>query len=275
MRRDPVGMKAVNLLPPDTDDSPPEDAYLQVLSVASEIAANDSKLTHLLPYLKHRSVGKPVVMTAVYGAKSKTFKERIEEALIKADDCPDERTLWDLAALIHMASKQVFPSAFAALDWLKRLAKQAHKQGSNSLMWTTPTNDTIHLVKYQYDMTDVRTAFNGRVTFGDWDTAEPNYKKQLSSFAPSFVHSYDAAVLKESFSDWQHPLSVIHDCILVLPGDMDQAMDRIRDGFVSVTSGDPLAALADDLDVSAAELKRLPQGDGSLNSIYKSRYMFN
>ena len=275
MRRDPVGMKAVNLLPPDTDDAPPEDAYLQVLSVASDIAAKDSKLTHLLPYLKHRSVGKPVVMTAVYGAKSRTFKERIEEALIKADDCPDEKTQWDLAKLIYEASKEVFPAAFASLDWLKRLAKQAHKQGADSLTWTTPTNDTIHLVKYEFDMTDVRTAFNGRVTFGDWDTAEPNHKKELSSFAPSVIHSYDAAVLKESFTDWQHPLSVIHDCVLVLPIDMDRAMDRLRDGFVSVTSGDPLAALADDLEVAAADLKRLPQLEGSLESVYKSRYMFN
>jgi hypothetical protein len=82
-------------------------------------------------------------------------------------------------------------------------------------------------------------------------------------------------VLKESFSDWQHPLSVIHDCVLVLPVDMDRAMDRLRDGFVSVTSGDPLAALADDLEVAAADLKRLPQLEGSLGSIYNSRYMFN
>ena len=30
-------------------------------------------------------------MTAVYGAKSRTFKERIEEALTKEGDCPDDK----------------------------------------------------------------------------------------------------------------------------------------------------------------------------------------
>ena len=36
-----------NLLPPETEDAPPEDAYLKVLSVAAEIASSDPTLTHL------------------------------------------------------------------------------------------------------------------------------------------------------------------------------------------------------------------------------------
>ena len=107
------------------------------------------------------------------------------------------------------------------------------------------------------------------------DTGKPDKDEQLNAFAPAFVHSYDSAVLKESFSDWQHQLSVIHDCVLVLPADMDKAMDRMREGFVSVTSGDPLAVLADDLGVAAAKFERLPQGEQSLDSVYQSKYMFN
>jgi|MDSW01.2.fsa_nt_gb DNA-directed RNA polymerase len=275
MRRDPVGMQYANLLPPESDDAAPEDAYLKVLSVAAEMAAEDDSKKHLVRYLQYRSVGKPVVMTAVYGAKHKTFKRAIKEALIKAEDCPDEATLTSLASLIYRASKKVFPAAFRALDWLKKLGKQAHAQGAESLIWNTPTNDVVHCVKFERPTTEVYTAFNGKVMFGDWDTKTPSYGEQLNSFAPSFVHSYDAAVLKESFFGWQQPLSVIHDCVLVLPSDMDAAMDRLRDGFVSVTSGDPLAVLADDLGVAAAELKRLPQGEQSLDSVYRSKYMFN
>lgn len=275
IRRDALGMKCVNLLPPESDDAPPEDAYLRVLDVAAQLAPTKTKWHSLERYLKYREVGKPVVMTAIYGAKNKTFKERIEAALVKADDCPDQETLWSLASLIYEASRQVFPAAFKALEWLQRLAKQAHKQGSTSLVWNTPTNDTIHLVKYKQEMTDVYTTFNGKLSFGDWNKDNPWLEREQSSFVPSFVHSLDAALLKESFSDWQHPLSVIHDCVLVLPSDMDRAMDRLRDGFVSVASGDPLAALAEDLGVAAADLKRLEQGDQSLDCIYQSKYMFN
>jgi len=61
----------------------------------------------------------------------------------------------------------------------------------------------------------------------------------------------------------------------VLPNDMDRAMERIREGFVSIVDGDPLANLADDLGVDSRSLKRLSQGKQSLDSVYQSKYMFN
>ena len=89
------------------------------------------------------------------------------------------------------------------------------------------------------------------------------------------MHCYDAAVLKESYNDWQHPITLIHDDIRVLPKDMDRELERIREGFTSGVSGDALARLADDLGVSEEQLPRLPQLDGELSTILKSRYMFN
>ena len=172
----------------------------------------------------------------------------------------DKRDMSKLTTLITKASKQVFPAAYEALSWLKRLAKQAHKDGQQSLTWTTPTNDHIHLVKYaQEELIKIYTAFNGTVSIGDFGTDKPDITKQASLFAPSFVHCFDAALLKEAFSDWKHPIAVIHDCIRVLPSDMDRAMDRIRDAFTSIVDGVPLARLADDLDVDSSKLKRLSQ----------------
>ena len=52
-------------------------------------------------------------------------------------------------------------------------------------------------------------------------------------------------------------------------------MDRIRDGFVSIVDGDPLACLADDLGVPDSKLKRLPQLEQDLGSVQHSKYMFN
>ena len=113
------------------------------------------------------------------------------------------------------------------------------------------------------------------MTIGDFNSDEPDTTKQVSSFAPSFVHCYDAALLKEAFSDWSHPIAVIHDCIRVLPFDTDRAMDRIRDAFTSIVDGDPLARLADDLDVPSTKLKRLPQLEKDLSAVQHSKYMFN
>lgn len=282
MRRDPVGMKNTNLLAPSTPDAPPEDAYMEVLRKAEALAIKKGQ-QYLIKYLKFRSVGKPVVMTAIYGAKEFRFKESIEDALLKAveandlreEELPTQAVLWELAELIHGATKQVFPAAFQALEWLRKLAKTAHEQGSQSLVWKTPTNDTIHLVKYNHHTEEVHTTYNGKIVIGDWNSKDVNKAKEVSSFIPAVVHSYDAALLKEAFTDWQHPLSVIHDCVLVLPKDMDRAMQRIREGFVSIVDGDPLARLADDLGVDAEALARLKQGDQPLDSVYESKYMFN
>ena len=282
MRRDPVGMKHANLLAPESLIAPPEDAYMAVLEAARGIASNDPELRHLDPYLKYRSIGKPAVMLSVYGGCHRNIKEDLEDAVDEIKDElkrygveVDKADMSKLTSLITKASKKVFPAAYEALNWLKRLAKSAHLKGAESLNWTTPTNDEIHLVKHQIDTIKIYTAFNGTVTIGDFNSEKPDLTRQVSSFAPSFVHCYDAALLKESFSDWTHPLALIHDCIRVLPSDMDRALDRIRDGFTSIVSGDPLARLADDIGVSNEELKRLPQLNQDLASVKESKYMFN
>ena len=236
----------------------------------------------MLPQLDYRSIGKPAVMLSVYGGSHQSIKEDIEDAV---DEIQDEleaqalqvgkRDMSKLTTLITSASQQVFPAAYEALSWLKRLAKQAHKDGQESLKWTTPTNDQIHLTKYDIQTTKIYIAFNGTVTISDFNSDEPDLTKQVSSFAPSFVHCYDAALLKEAFSDWKHPIAVIHDCIRVLPADMDRAMDRIRDGFSSIVAGDPIARVADDLGVPSTQLKRLPQLDQDLSSVQHSKCMFH
>ena len=275
MRRDSVGMKYANLLPPETDDSPPLDAYTKVLEVAKEIAASSSEDSHLLPYLEYRSVGKPALMLSVYGGSFYSISQDIKSALADEKVYPDSKSLSRLTKLILNASKQVFPAAYEALEWLKNLAKSAHKNDSESLMWGTPTKDIIHCIKNSIDTIDVYFSFNGKISVGDFETDKPDLKKQVSSFAPSVIHSYDAALLKEAFSNWQHPITVIHDCIRVLPSDMDRAMDRVRDGFTSIVSGDALGSLADDLGVSEEQLPRLAQLDGDLSAVLKSVYMFN
>lgn len=276
MRRDPVGMKFSNLLEPEHEDSPPLDAYLHVLEVAKEIASSDFTLTHLSKYLNFRNVGKPVLMVSIYGGKADSIKPKIKEALADEEISIDDQTAKQLVELLTKASKKVFPAAFEALRWLEKLAKAAHKNGSTSITWSTPTSDLIHLYKYKLnETTKVYLSDGSTLTIANWDEKQPDLKKQVTSFAPSFVHSFDAALCKEAFTDWNHPLALIHDCIRVLPNDMDRANDRIRDAFCSIVDGDPLSRLADDLGVSAANLKRLEQLGEDLQSVSKSRYMFN
>lgn len=152
-------------------------------------------MKHLVPYLDYRAIGKPAVMLSVYGGCHQNIKDDIEDAVDEIKEeleahglQVDKRDMSKLTTLITKASKEVFPAAYESLSWLKRLAKQAHKDGQGSLTWTTPTNDQIHLVKHKIETIKIYTAFNGTVSIGDFNSDEPDKTKQVSSFAPSFVH---------------------------------------------------------------------------------------
>ena len=67
----------------------------------------------------------------------------------------------------------------------------------------------------------------------------------------------------------------IHDCISVLPNDMDEAQERIRRAMIHICQGDPLAKLADNLKVTPEALPRLKLGEGELKRIQSADKMFN
>ena len=56
---------------------------------------------------------------------------------------------------------------------------------------------------------------------------------------------------------------------------MDDAHERIREAFVRVCEGDPLAELADTLEINHLAKERLPLGDGDLLLALESKYIFN
>ena len=104
---------------------------------------------------------------------------------------------------------------------------------------------------------------------------KPDEKALKRGFTPNYVHSYDACLLKTAFRQWNKQLVTIHDCIAVLPCDMDEAQERIRRAMIDVCQEDPLAKIADELEVSTALLERLLKGKGELMNIQKADKMFN
>ncbi|WP_037990659.1 DNA-directed RNA polymerase [Synechococcus sp. CC9616] len=279
MRRDPKGMEFSNLTPQKEPDAPPKDAYLEVLRVARELAEADRETAWLSEHLIHRSLGKPVLMVAIYGGSYRTNRQDIIMALTKEGLYPNPVAYKDtkvLTDLLRKASKKVFPAAFETLAWIEKLAEMALEQGATSHTWSTPTADSIQHVEYQpADAIRVETHFLGKVSIGLGNLKLPNISKLKTSLSPQFVHSYDAAVLKAAFHNWQRPLSTIHDCIAVLPADMEDAHERLRKSFVEVCDGDPLGRLADDFGIDKMSLERPESLGQDLETIIESNYMFN
>ena len=218
-------------------------------------------------------------MVQIYGAKWGTIKSRIvdvfkDESIGLYPNVVTNEDCGLIASLVIRASKEAFPAAFKALSWLSKLSRIALNNGKTEFGWETPSGDTIRLREFQTDVIDVRTSHMGKIRIpvgrGYADT-----KSILSALPPSFIHSYDASLLKVAFIDWKHPLAPIHDQIKTLPCHMDEALERVRRAFYMVCSGDPLARLADDLEVTEEQLPRLQQGSGKLEEVISSTYLFN
>lgn len=276
MLLDEMGMKFSNVLPPETPACPPQDAYLEVLRVAREIAATDEETKHLIPHLKYRGIGK-TMMVQVYGASWMTIRDRVIKVFKDENLYPDVVSHKDcglIATLVKQASRQVFPKAFEALEWMSKLAKQATKNGSQEFCWNTPSGDIIRLREYETISIRVPTSHLGRVTIPVGD-GEIDTKAMCSALPPSFIHSYDAALLKLAFQSWTKPIAVIHDCLKVLPTDMDEALERVRRAFYKVCDGNPLNNLGDTLEVHTDTLQRMEQGKGELDDVLSSVYLFN
>ena len=279
MLRDPIGMKYANVTPPEDPYAPPQDSYLAVLGLARQMAAQKPETQHLVEHMIHRNIGK-VTMVHLYGATHGTIRNRIVDVFMKLKQYGrDKAVTWEMcdqmAHLVANAAKQVFPKAYEALDWLQKLARIAAQNGATDFKWFTPTDDQINLQIFESNTVRINTSHLGKVTIPTGRSKELAMNKMKAAFPPGFIHSYDAALLKTAFNDWKHPLAVIHDCIRVLPNHVDEAHNNIRQAFISVCAGDPLARLADDLKVTEDQLPRLTQGDQNLDAVLDSPYLFN
>lgn len=271
---DEVGCKFSNVTASGSDK--PQDAYMEVVNRARSLAAAKDEWQKYVPYLNDRSLGKASLLVAVYGGSHGTRTDRVIKSLMSSGLFPDPLGWNDantMAKIIQEASKNTFPQAFAALKWIRALGTQALKNGSEEFVWSTACGDRIALREFDRDSIVISTKHLGRLKVARGYSKTLATNDMLKALAPSYVHSLDATVLKAALSDWKHPVACIHDCVSVLPTDMDRILERLRKGFVFTVSGNPLGQLAIDLGVSDDQLSPLQLGNAELSSI--SPFLFN
>ena len=164
MRRDEKGMEWSNLFSAESPSDPPKDAYREVLRIARELARKNEETQWMVQYLTNRNLGKAILMKKLYGASLQTNRTDVKLALIDDGYYPDPFNYKDvnkLTTLLTVASELVFPKAFEALSWIQKLYKEAKKNGSSSLTWTTPNEESIHLIENKFKYIDVRTSHLG------------------------------------------------------------------------------------------------------------------
>lgn len=187
------------------------------------------------------------------------------------------------------------------MDWLRKVIALVNKVDL-PLWWTTPVGLPV-LQRYpRVKSRSVEVTIRGRIHqmlvagehgspnpadfFADGNGPWNDARQALSGIAPNFIHSLDAAHLMMVANDCAEQgigsLTVIHDSFGTHAGKTDKLATILRDSFVELYEGDPLAAFRAaaveqlQIDPEMAELvPPLPEkGDLDLTQIKQATYMF-
>ncbi len=104
------------------------------------------------------------------------------------------------------------------------------------------------------------------------EDTKPSKNKQSQGAAPNIIHSLDAAHLVMTVYKADFPITTIHDSFGCLLADMPKLFKLIRETFVELYEGDPLAAIMKDIGGNTADVKF---GNLDINDILESEYCFS
>lgn len=296
MLRDPVGARAVNLMPSER----PQDIYKEV-AASAQATVNASPLAEAVPWKGDkvtRKIAKQPCMTYCYSATRFGMQGMVLKALRDIDSdlaqqgkpphlggednyqaaMYQSHVLWE-------AISEVVSAASKAMEWLREAAKVAAEVGL-PVWWTTPQGLPV-LQRYRVvSGKRVHLHYQGRelkITLAiDGEDIAP--RAQANGIAPNFVHSFDAAHLMSTVNACADQgitaMAVIHDsfgCHAAFAGDLSRIL---RETFVEQYTPNRLEMFRDELAAQlppelAAKLPPLPEiGTFDLNQVLDSHYVF-
>jgi DNA-directed RNA polymerase len=243
-------------------------------------AVADAAKPHLPEHTRewmNRKVTKRTVMTVPYGVSRHGARGYIREQLMSdGRDLTEEGLLTTITnAIYDKAMREVFQGPITVMNWIKRAAKEAI-ESQDHLRWVSPSGFEVIQDQRTSIVRKVKTSLFGSanvqldaaVGYGDKDPAH-----HASSCAPNLVHSVDAALLHFLVSDWEAPISCIHDCVLGRSCDMGQLAQAVRVHFCEIYRGTDL--LADwARDVGVEPNPELIVGDLDIEGVVDSEYFF-
>lgn len=308
--RDPVGGRAVNLIPQDK----PNDIYAQVAEKVKVLLKKDAvegtpdswdekklktkygtkTLAQLwLTFGINRKVTKRPTMTLAYGAKKTGYTSQIMEDTIKKarreqkEACVFTETnsfqcAQYMAEQIWNAVGQTVVKAVEGMDWLHKCAKLVTKNAS-VVTWTTPMGLLLqqNYVKFETKVVKLRCAGKRFRIYSPNQTGEIDKQKQANGIAPNFIHSMDACHLQmtinNSLDAGIHHFAMIHDSYGCPMAQAALMYKIVRDTFIKMyTEHSVLDEFRECLQpLSDKTLPNPPtKGDLNLEVVRDSKYIF-
>ncbi|KAL0800918.1 hypothetical protein Bca101_056093 [Brassica carinata] len=283
--RDKTGAAAVNLF---TGEKPADiyaDIAARVLKIMQQDAEEDPET---FPYAKlmldqvDRKLVKQTVMTTVYGVTysgaRNQIKKRLKERGAFADDSQNFHAACYAARVTTNALEEMFGAARAIQIWFGKCAKLIASQ-NKAVCWTTPLGLPVVQPYRQPGRRLVKTTL--QVLTIKRDTEKVKARKQMTAFAPNFVHSLDAShMMMTAVACNKAGLSFagVHDSFWTHASDVDVMNKILREKFVELYDKPVLENLLESFQKSFPSLRFPPlpeRGDFDLREVLRSPYFFN
>lgn len=266
MTGDATAAALVNVLPTDV----PADGYKTVAEQAKKHL--DAKYHDWMT----RKVTKRTVMCTPYGVTRHSARGYILGALKEAG-CPledgDVSTI--TKAIYDKAMPEVFGGPVRVMHWIQESAARLIREGAEYIQWTTPSGFVVRQMANKPVTERVKTQLMGVGTLRSSVYKGPgpvDADKHKSCTAPNLVHSADSSLLHFTFSEWEKPFTVIHDCALGRSCDMDDMGKQLRLHFAEMYKGEVLQDWA--RQVGARLPDDLIKGDLDIDLVNQSTYFF-
>jgi DNA-directed RNA polymerase len=235
-----------------------------------------------------RGVAKMIVMLTPYGGSYQTMLRHVEEKLEKKGVQLHKADYTIVTHALIEGMAEALPGFSSLNKWFKELARRRLKAGNNQIVWVTPAGSTVKQEYLEEDEHTVKTfSFGETKVDRHISRKEKNAKrvktsKMCSALAANTVHSLDASLLQLALHDYNGDcFTTVHDCVYGPSGILDQLVDRIKDAFYEVVSGDFLMDMLEENGLSeddelVSQLRTMKHDDdGLLDSIKDSLYLFS
>jgi hypothetical protein len=258
LSRDMVAGWMTNIVPIGKDA--PTDLYeILINKVIGLIAIDDSDHARwwrdqfdLLSRKQQRNLLKTPIMTFAYSVTPPGASDQIEEAYrgLRKNAWPDKGGFRYLADKVLEACAMELRGPRAVMDRICDVARHCRDQ-ERFMEWTSPTGMPVEN-RYQKPNTITVSCKSGDIrmehNIADGVTPEINRSKVLSSAAPNFVHSLDAAhlvkVVNAAASEGITDILTVHDCYSCLAPQATRFQDIILEQLDNLyATNNPLADL--------------------------------
>nr|VDD63896.1 unnamed protein product [Brassica oleracea] len=286
--RDQIGAAAVNLFTGEKPADVYADIAARVLNIMRQDAEEDPETFPNATYAKlmldqvDRKLVKQTVMTSVYGVTYSgardQIKKRLKERGAFADDSQNFHASCYAARVTLKALEEMFEAARAIMSWFGECAKIIASQ-NKAVCWTTPLGLPVVQPYRKNERHLVKTTL--QVLTLQRETEKVMARKQMTAFAPNFVHSLDGShMMMTAVACNKAGLSFagVHDSFWTHACDVELMNNILREKFVELYDKPILENLLESFQKSFPGLTFPPlpeRGDFDLREVIRSPYFFN